>query len=173
MNVGLDHERVRTHRLDRVGDELVPCGHDELTDTLNRRRLQQADVVANPLPREVRLVELANFHDRPQCAMVLGEVMQLVVIQIAPQPHRRQHQDAPITQSLASTIGSRLGRDVTFHQLQNRIADLGRRVNLLQASQNRDQLVSAIEIQHHLRHTAAIQPPLPFNRLAHPFAPRR
>ena len=173
MNVGLDHERVRPHRLDGFGDQLVPRAHDELINLLNGGRSQQTDVVANPLPREVRLVELADFHDRPQRAMVLSEIMQLVVIQIAPQPHRRQHQDAPITQPVTPTIRTRLGRNIAFDQFQNRITELGSRVGLLQASQNRDQLIPTIEIQHHLRHTAAIQPPLPLNRLAHPFAPRR
>ena len=131
MNVSLNHERVRTHPLDRIGNQRVSLADDELTDALNRRRLQQTDVVANPFPRELCLVELPDVHDRPQRAMVLGEVMQLVVIQIAPQPHRRQHQDAPITQSFAATIGSRLGRDIAFDQFQNRIADFGRRVDLL------------------------------------------
>ena len=86
MNVGLDHERVHTHPLDRVRGERVSCGHDELIDLFDRRRLPQTDVVANSLPREVHLVELADFHDRPQRTMVLGEVQQLVVIPIASQP---------------------------------------------------------------------------------------
>ena len=85
MNVGLDHERVRTHRLGRVEGERVSCGRNELINLFDRRRLPQTDVVANPRPREVRLVELADFHDRSQRAMVLGEDMQLVVIQITPQ----------------------------------------------------------------------------------------
>ena len=129
-------------------------------------------------------IRASVFHDRSlagasgwcaktQRAMVLGQVVQLVVIQIASQPYRRQHQDAPVTQSLASPIGSRLGRDIAFDQLQDRLADLGRRVDLLSGSQNRDQLIPTIEIQHHLRHTVAVQPPLPLNRVAHPFAPRR
>ena len=73
MNVGLDHERVRTHRLGRVEGERVSCGRNELINLFDRRRLPQTDVVANPRPREVRLVELADFHDRSQRAMVLAK----------------------------------------------------------------------------------------------------
>ena len=156
MNVGLDDERVRTHRLDRVGHEHMPLRHDQPIDLVNRLWPQQADVVANPLPGEIGLVKIADLHDRSQRPMVLRQVLPLVVIQMASQPHRRQHQDAPVTQAFTATIRSRLGRDLPRDQLQNLIANRSRRVDLLSASQNRDQLIPAIEIQHHLRHTAAV-----------------
>lgn len=35
-----------------------------------------------PLSREVHLVELADFYNRPQLAMILGEIMCRVVVQI-------------------------------------------------------------------------------------------
>ena len=104
MNVGLDDERVRTHFLDRLGHEHMPLRHDQPIDVVDRLSPQQTNVVANPLPGEVGLVELADLHDRSQRPMVLGEVLQLVVIQIAAQPHRRQHQDAPVTQPLATSF---------------------------------------------------------------------
>ena len=106
MDVRLHHKGVTTHRLDRLRRQLVSRRHNQVVDLLQRFRLQQTDVVANPPPIKIHLLlPVANAHHQAQGAVLLGQVLQFVVIEVATQAHRRQHHDGPVTQAGRPSLG--------------------------------------------------------------------
>lgn len=84
MNVRLDHKRIATHRLDRLRYQLVSRSHEEVIDLHQRFRPQQAQVVPNPSPIKVGFfLPIANAHHQPQGAVLLRQILQFVVIEVA------------------------------------------------------------------------------------------
>ena len=60
--------------------------HNPVTDRINGFGSEQADIVSNTLPVERSgLVPGADLEHGPQPVVILGEVLKLVVIQIAAQ----------------------------------------------------------------------------------------
>lgn len=170
MNVGFGNERITPHLLGSLRLHTVPLGDEGLTEGVDRRRLEQADIVMDASPVEGRVfVPVADAHHLPQGPMLLGEVLQLVVIVIAPQPHGREHQHLPVVEALASAIGSRVLIDIPGDQAQQMIAHLGAGIDMLQCLENGNVLVPTLQIELHVTNPPAIQPPLLRKRLSHPF----
>ena len=107
MNVRLHHERVATHGCDRFRHQHVPGADHPLIELLQCFRPEQTQVIANPPPIKIRfLLPIAQAHHEPQGAMLFRQVLQLVVIEVAAQPHRRQHDDRPVIQAAASILAA-------------------------------------------------------------------
>ncbi len=158
MNVCLHHKGIATHRRDRLGCQLVSRGYEQVVDLFQRGRLQQAQVVPNPAPIKVLLVlPVANTHHQPQGAVLLGQVLQFVVIEVAPQADRRQHHDRPVTQPLSAVIGTAARIHIVADQLQNLTPQRRLPIHMLQRSQDGDNLIATVQVQRHGIDGRAIQ----------------
>ena len=134
---------------------------EAMADGFDRARLEQADVVANASPVEVNLLlPIADPHDVAHGPMLLGEALELVVVEIASKPHGRQHDDVPIVESLASAIVSRMLIDICGDKAENLITKLGSAVNVSQASQDRHDFVATLQIEFDLADRRTIEPSL-------------
>jgi len=132
-----------------------------MADGFDRARLEQADVVANASPVEVNLLlPIADPHDVPHRPMLFGEVLQLVVVEIASKPHGRQHDDVPIVESLASAIVSRTLIDICGNKAENLITKLALAVDVSQAGQHRHDFVATLQIELDLADRRTIEPSL-------------
>jgi hypothetical protein len=80
-------------------------------DLRDRLGTQQAHVAGDPPPVEFLFVLLlvfpaADSHDLPQGPMVLGEILELVVVAVAAEACRRQHQDFPVAHAGPAAAGA-------------------------------------------------------------------
>jgi hypothetical protein len=116
---------------------------------------------------------IADTHDVPQGSMLLGHILELVVVEIASQPDSCQYEYLPIVEPFASAIVSRVVIDIERDQVQDLLSECGRAVDVLQASQDGNDFVSAVEIELNLIDRVAIESLLIGMRFSHPFAPRR
>ena len=158
MDIGLDHERVGTRLLRGFRLEAMSFRHDRVADLLDGRGLQQTDVVANASPREIGFITpIPDSQDVPQVPMLLGQVLQFVVVQIAAQSHRRQHQYLPVVHAFTAEIVTRIVVDILRHQIENRVARF-RAVKVLQRGQDGNNFIAAFQIQLHTQHTSTIEP---------------
>jgi hypothetical protein len=70
--------------------------------------------------------------------MILRQVLQGVVIVVAPQTHGRQDQDLPVGQPGAAARGPGVVIDVPLDELQELLTHLGTAVEVLQGGKDRD-----------------------------------
>ena len=110
MNIGLDHEGIGPHFLGRLRFQPVAFVDDRLIDLVDGLGTQQIDVPLDPPPIEFLYVLLlalpvADPHEFAQGVVVLGEILELVVVVIAPQPHRREDKDFPVAQTWPPVLG--------------------------------------------------------------------
>ena len=105
--------------------------------------------------------------------MLLGKVLKFVIVQMASQANRGQHQDLPVVQTLASTIVARGIIDILGDQIENLIMQLRLAIDVLQGPQDGNDLVATMEIELDLQNGLAVQPLLIRKRFSHLFAPRR
>ena len=99
--------------------------------------------------------------------VVLGEILELVVVVIAPQPHRREDKDFPVAQTWPPVLGARLAVDIAGNGVKNRITHVGSVVDVLQAPEDGNGFVAAVEIQDNFPHRRTIQTPLTIKRFSH------
>jgi len=84
--------------------------------------------------------------------------LQLVVIQIATETDRREHQHLPVVEAFATAIGAGILVDVLGDQLQDAVPYFGARINVLQRLENGNQFVTTLQIEFHLTDAWTIQP---------------
>ena len=89
--------------------------------------------------------------------MVLRQILQLVVVQVAAQPRRRQDNDLPVVEPAPATLTACPVVDILAHQTQEFAAQLGVLIQVLQSTQNRHDFVAAIQIEFHLGDGKAVQ----------------
>lgn len=146
------------YRLDRLGLLSMPSPHDQVVDLLHGFRAQLVHVVLDPPPIEVHLfVPTANAHDLSQGAMILRQVLQLVVIQIAAEPRCGQHDDLPVVHAAPTALSVRPLVDILAHQGQQLTPQLVIRIKVLQRPQDRDDLIPTVQVQLHLVDAKSIQ----------------
>ena len=92
-----------------------------MSDPFDRFGFEQTDGVADATPAEVRVVVPVADGHHPQRAMLCGEILQLIVIEVAPQPHGGQHDDLPVTETFAPAVILRVVIDVRDDQHADRI----------------------------------------------------
>jgi len=103
----------------------------------------------------------------PQGAVLLGEILEPVVVEVAAQSHRCQHQDGPVVHPLASAAAAGVVVDIAGHRPENLVAQLGLGVDVLEGGENGNDLVAAAEIQPHVGDCGAVHPLLTIERFSH------
>ena len=170
VDVGLCHEGVGPHRFRSLRNEPVSFGHDLMVDPLNGFRTDVGEVVLNPPPVEADLfVPVADAHDLTQGTVLLGQILELVVVEVTAQTHGGQHEDLPVVHATAAPLATRTVVDVLRDRRQNVITQVGLTVDVLQGFENRDDFVAAVEIQPHIQHRLRIKPPLSIEGFSHPY----
>ena len=91
----------------------------------------------------------------------------------APSPHRCQDEYLPIIESLASAVFPSFPVDIFRHELQNLLSHGLFAVDHLQRPQDRNNFITALEIQLDVFHGRAIESCLLGNSFSHESAPRR
>jgi hypothetical protein len=99
----------------------------------------------------------ADPHDLPQTAMVLGEILQFVIIEITAEPNGRQHRDLPVVHAASAVLATGVAIDVLAHQGQQFAPQLAIAINMLQGPKNGHDLIPAFEIQPHFADGQTIQ----------------
>ena len=89
--------------------------------------------------------------------MLLRQVLQFVVIEVATQADRREHHDRPVSQAGTTVVGTAAGIHILADYLENLPPQRHLPVHMLQGSQNRDDLIPTIEVQRHGIDGRAIQ----------------
>ena len=126
--------------------------NDQLVDPVQRLGLQPIEVVANAPPVKADVtVPVADAHDLPQRPMLLGQVLQFVKVEIAPETHGRQHDDLPVVHSFATALATAVPIDVLADPFQNLLTQRRFTVNVLQGAQDRDDLVATLQVEFHIR----------------------
>ncbi len=168
VDVGLNDKGVGPHGLGRFGNELMAFGDDQLVDLLDGFRADQRDVVADASPVESGLlVPVADAHDPPQSPMLFGQILELVVIEVAAEADGGQHEDLPVVHSLAAPLAAGVAVDIPGDHPENTIAQLGLAVDVLQGLKNGDDFVAAVEVQLHVEDRSAIEPRLAIEGFSH------
>ena len=103
--------------------------------------------------------------------MLLCEVLEFVIVEVATEPNGGQHGDVPVVESFATRVATRVRVDILGDKIQNLISKLRLAVDVLQASQDRDDFISAIQIELHFGNRLTVQPRLIREAATHPFAP--
>jgi hypothetical protein len=123
MDVRFDHEGVGTGRLGGLRHQLMSGLNDPVVDLLDGFRPELGEIVLNPTPVEVNLVApVADAHDLTQGPVLLGEVLELVVVEITSEANRGQHEDLPIGHAPASTRRAAGWIDIAGDVAENGVA---------------------------------------------------
>ena len=158
MDIGFDDERIGSLLLHGVGLESIRFIDNAMADCFDGAGLEQADVVANASPIEVDLfLPVTDLHDLPHGPMLFGEVLKFVVVEIASKPHGREHDDVPIVESFTPAIASRMFVDILGDTSENLIAKAGLAVDVLQAGQDWNDLVTTVEIEFDFRYRVTVE----------------
>jgi hypothetical protein len=105
--------------------------------------------------------------------MFLGEVLESVVVEVASEPDSPQYKDRPVGHSWATLIGTGGPVDILSDGIEQRIPELGTAVDVLQGSEDGDDLIAAVGVESNIRNDRAIEPELGIEGCAHRSAPRR
>ena len=124
------------------------------------RGVARAVVDAPPIEIGSFLFPITKAHDMPECPMLLGKVLKFVIVQIASQANRGQHQDLPVVQTLASTIVARGMIDILGDKMKNLITQLRLAINVLQGSQEGNEFVATLQIEFNFGYGLTIEPRL-------------
>jgi len=173
VDVRLDHEGIGPYFPGSFWLETMTFTDNQVADHFNRFWLEQADVVTNPPPIEIgfSLLPITNIHDMPERPMLLGKVLQFVVVQIAPQANGGEHQDLPVVEPLSPAVAARVVIDILGDKVENFVTQLRLAIDVLQRSQDRNYLITTVEIECDLENGSAIESLLSRKRFSHPVAP--
>jgi hypothetical protein len=141
-------------------------------DLRDRLGTQQAHVAGDPPPVEFLFVLLlvfpaADSHDLPQGPMVLGEILELVVVAVAAEACRRQHQDFPVAHAGPAAAGAGPPVDIAGDCPENGITYRRLAIDVLQGAENGDCFVAAVEVQKDPGNRRAIQTLLTIKCFSH------
>ncbi len=113
MDVGFDDKRIGALLLGGIWVEAIGFADNAVADRFDGGRFEQADIITNASRVEIDLVlPIADSHDLPHGPMLLSEVLQFVIIEIASQSYRREYRDVPIVQAFASAVAPRVLVDI-------------------------------------------------------------
>ena len=141
---------------------------DRVVDVFERFRTEEAEVVANPPPVEgLFLLPVADPHDVPQRAMLFGQVLQFVVVEVASQPHGGQHDDRPVVHAGPPLFAAGVPVDIRRDLPENVITGLRLTVEMLECAENRDDLITAVGIEWYVVDHCAVQSLLAVEGFSH------
>src|SRR5512135_282827 len=174
VDVGSDHERIAPDRVGGVGDEAMPCGDNQVVEPLDGVGGELSDVAAEASPVERLVVApTVDAHDSSQGTMLLGEVLQPIVVEVAAEADRPQDKDRPGGHSRAALVGTGDPIDVLGDGIEQFVAEFGPAVDVLQGSEDGDDLIAAVGVEPDIWDDGAIQPELGVEGPAHRSAPGR
>src|SRR5690606_37192216 len=96
------------------------------------------------------IIPVPDPQQRPQNAMILTLILQLVIVIIASQPDGGQYDDLPIVQSRAPHVAATVLVQVLGHELHQFLTECLAGVDMLQSRENGDCLVATFEIENQL-----------------------
>src|SRR3954471_8939925 len=174
VDVGGNHERVAPDRVDGVGNEAMPFSDDQVVESLDGVGGEESDVVAKASPVERLVVApTVDAHDSSQGTMFLGEVLKPVVVEVAAQPYGAEDQDRPVVHARAALVGTGDRIDVAGDGIEQFVAEFGPAVDVLEGTEDGDDLIAAVGVETDLGDDRAIQPELRVEGDSHRSAPRR
>jgi uncharacterized protein YlxP (DUF503 family) len=142
------HERIGSQFFDRVRINFMSFRNEQSTDFLDRLRTQPTHIVTNRSPLEFGvLVPRSQSHDGSQLDVILGQIMNLIVRVVAPEPNSGQYQNVSVVHAFAATLRRCFSIDVAADQLHDLFSDVGFGVHMLKRSQHRYDRVSAFKIE--------------------------
>lgn len=103
------------------------------------------------------LIPVPNSHDLAQLPMILCQILETIVIQIAAESHGGQDQNAPVIQTLASMIRTGVRVDIRPNKLHDFITQCMVAIDVLQREKNGYHFVTAFKVQLHALDRTAIQ----------------
>src|SRR5262249_52146963 len=89
--------------------------------------------------------------------MIFGQVLQLVVTQVATEPHGGQDSNLPVVHAASAAFAAGALVDILPHQSQQLSPQGSIAVEVLQPSQDGDDLIPTVEVEGHLADGQAIQ----------------
>ena len=92
--------------------------------------------------------------------MLLGEVLEPVVVEVAPEPDGPQDEDRPVGHPRAAAVGAAGPIDVLGDGIEQVIPQFGPGVDVLQGSEDGDDLVAAVGVESDVGDGRAIEPKL-------------
>ena len=113
------------------------------------------------------IVPIADSHDLSQGAVLFGEVLEFVVVEVAPQPDGGQDEDLPVVHSGAAALSAGGAVDVPGDRPQHVVAQVGAAVDVLQRAEDGDDFVAAIEIEANVEDRLTIKPLLGIEGFPH------
>src|SRR5438132_6558098 len=126
----------------------MPFGDNQLIDLVERLRADLTNVVANAAPIERGLfVPVADAHDMSQSTMLFCQIVELVIVEPAPEADRRQHEDLPVVHPLSPAVVTRLSVHVLGDEPKDFIPQVGPGVDVLQCLKDWDNLVTTLPIE--------------------------
>jgi hypothetical protein len=136
----------------------VPLGHDPVVEPLDRLGRQEGDVGLEASPVELLIVAPApDAHDQSQGTMLFGQVLESVVVEVAPEPDGSQDEDGPVRHPRAAAVGAAAPIDVLGDGIEQGIPQFGLGVDVLQGFEDGDDLVAAGGIEPDVEDGGAIE----------------
>ena len=150
----------------------MPFSDDQVVESLDGVGGEESDVVAKASPVERLVVApTVDSHDSSQGTMLLGEVLQPIVVEVAAQPYGTEDQDGPVVHPRAALVGTGDPIDVLGDGIEQFVAEFGPAVDVLQSSEDGDDLIAAVGVESDLGDDRAIEPELRIEGTAHRSAP--
>src|SRR5437763_12579304 len=105
--------------------------------------------------------------------MLLGQVLEPVVVEIAPEPDGPQDEDRPVLHPGTAAVGAADPIDILGDGIEQRVPQGGPGVDVLQGGQDGDDLVSAGGIEPDVKDGSAVEAELGIEGDSHGRGPRR
>lgn len=126
--------------------------HDGI-DGREQVRVDMANVIADRAVMQRHGVHpgFRHPHDLADEEIVSGDVFDPVIIAIQAEPDHAQHQNVPKIHSWPARMRALVADHFFIQQIENRVIDLWRAEDPLEASQHWGQFITTFERNHHLR----------------------
>jgi len=105
--------------------------------------------------------------------MLLGQVLEPIVVEIASEPDGSQDEDRPVVHTRPATVGAGGPIDVLGDGLKEFVPQLRLTVDVLEGFEDGDDLVAAVGVEPDIGDGRAIEPKLGIEGDSHQVAPRR
>src|SRR5512135_442719 len=105
--------------------------------------------------------------------MLLGEVLKPGVVEVAAEPDGAQDEDRPVIHPRSSLVGTSGPIDILGDGVEQLVAEFGPGVDVLQGSEDGDDLVTAFPIEPDVGDGRTIEPELGIEGASHGGGPRR
>src|SRR3954471_1081864 len=151
VDLGGHDERVAADGVGGLGDQAMAFGDDAVVEPLDGLGREQGDVVAEAPPVEGGgLVPAADAHDEPQGLVLLGEVLEPIVVEVAAQAYGGEDEDGPVVQAGPAAIGAGGGVDILCDGFEELVAEFGLGVDVLQGAEDGDDLITTVVVESDL-----------------------